>query len=239
LENAPSFEEFKRDPARYSSFWRTWWECEDCRTDSTPPAVSISSPHDGDVLSGLVLVTADATDNVRLGTVSIRVDGIELAALAAPPYSVAWDTRRVPNGIHELSALATDAVGNAQLSGATQVHVDNDITPPRLTVSVGPPYLWPPDGQFVPVHAFISVSDDRDAHPTVNLTSISCDDGCDIGLAVSGATLGTDDLDFSLAAARFGTVTSRTYTVTYAATDAAGNRSQASAKVVVPHDRRR
>src|SRR6266545_3449235 len=99
-------------------FWRTWWECEDCRTDSTPPAVSISSPHDGDVLSGSVLVTADATDNVRLGTVSIRVDGIELAALAAPPYSVAWDTRRVPNGIHELSALATDAVGNAQLSGA-------------------------------------------------------------------------------------------------------------------------
>jgi hypothetical protein len=117
--------------------------------------------------------------------------------------------------------------------------VDNDITPPRLTVSAAPPYLWPPNGQMVAVRAFVSVSDDRDPAPRVRLASIVCDDGCLVASSVIGAALGTSDYDFSLAASRQGSGSGRTYTITYDATDAAGNRTVASTTVVVPHDRRR
>jgi hypothetical protein len=56
---------------------------------------------------------------------------------------------------------------------------------------------------------------------------------------VAGAAPGTADFDFSLAAARQGSGIGRTYRITYDATDAAGNRSEASTTVVVPHDLRR
>lgn len=239
LRHFPSFEEFNRDPASHAAFWQVWWECEDCRTDTVPPSANVVSPHDGDVVSGTVAITVDASDNVRLGTVRIQVDGSDRAVLVAPPYAVAWDTRTSMNGVHELRAVATDAVGNEQASGAVQVRVDNDITPPRLTVSAAPPYLWPPNGQMVPIRVFISVSDDRDPSPRVTLVSIVCDDGCDVASSVAGAAPGTADFDFSLAAARQGSGIGRTYRITYDATDAAGNRSEASTTVVVPHDLRR
>jgi Bacterial Ig domain len=239
LAHFPSFEEFRRDPAPHAGFWQVWWECEACRTDITPPSAAVVSPHDGDVVSGTVNVTIEASDDVRLGTVRFQVDGSDRAVLTAPPYAVAWDTRTSANGVHEVRAVAADAVGNEQASGAVQVRVDNDITPPRLTVSAAPPYLWPPNGQMVPVRVFVSVSDDRDPAPRVTLVSIACDDGCVAASSVAGAAFGTSDLDFSLAAARQGNGTGRTYTITYDATDAAGNRTVASAKVVVPHDRSR
>jgi pectinesterase len=54
--------------------------------------------------------------------------------------------------------------------------------------------------------------------------------------AVAGAESGSPDFDFELRAERGGSGAGRVYTVTYRATDAAGNSGQAAAIVTVPHD---
>jgi hypothetical protein len=53
---------------------------------------------------------------------------------------------------------------------------------------------------------------------------------------VQGASFGTDDREFLLRAERTGRGTGRIYTVTYEATDASGNLTDATAEVTVSHD---
>jgi hypothetical protein len=113
-----------------------------------------------------------------------------------------------------------------------------DTTPPTLTVSLSPNTLWPPNEKFVPVTATITVKDDFDPAPEVQLISIianeplSKEDGRDI-------QPGTDDRQFLLKAKRKDhNKDGRIYTVTYTATDGTGNIATASATVTVPHDRK-
>ncbi|WP_274521022.1 hypothetical protein [Neobacillus niacini] len=50
------------------------------------------------------------------------------------------------------------------------------------------------------------------------------------------AKLGSEDTSFSLRATRFGEGIGRVYTITYTATDHAGNQRKATATVTLPHD---
>ena len=98
--------------------------------DTIPPTVAITSPTGG-VVSASVLVSASASDNV--GVASVRFfDGatqIGLAILAAP-YQVTWNTSTVPNGNHNLTAVARDAAGNVATSAIVGVNVSNAAKPP-------------------------------------------------------------------------------------------------------------
>jgi hypothetical protein len=111
-----------------------------------------------------------------------------------------------------------------------------DSTPPALNLSPDPSTLWPPNQKLVPVTISVTVTDDQDPSAEVRLLSITCDDGCDTAQDVAGATLHADDRDFELRAERLGTGSGRTYTITYSATDVAGNIGTATTTVVVPHD---
>ena len=53
---------------------------------------------------------------------------------------------------------------------------------------------------------------------------------------ISGANLGTDDRNVQLRAERAGGGSGRVYTFVYRVTDAAGNSTDATATVTVPHD---
>lgn len=113
-----------------------------------------------------------------------------------------------------------------------------DTTPPSLTVSLSPTTIWPPNGKLAPITATLTVKDDYDPAPEIQLISIMSNEGMDIG-DVKDAQPGTDDRSFSLAAKRAGNnMTGRIYTVTYSATDGSGNKATASATVTVPHDQR-
>lgn len=97
----------------------------------------------------------------------------------------------------------------------------------------------------MPVTATVHVSDNADANPRVELASITSTEA-DADLAeedlpndIQDATFGTDDRELALRAERSGRGPGRTYTVTYAATDMAGNRTEVSHIVFVPHDRRK
>lgn len=108
---------------------------------------------------------------------------------------------------------------------------------PTLSVSVSPNDLWPPNHKLVQINATVVATDTCDASPRVQLVSITSSDpldGDDVQ-AVGGGQVpfGTDVRSFMLSAERSSSQTDRVYTVTYAATDASGHTTTASAQVQV------
>jgi hypothetical protein len=67
------------------------------------------------------------------------------------------------------------------------------------------------------------------------ITSITSNEP-DSGQGDIQANIGTSDTSFSLRAERSGNGTGRIYTITYTATDKAGNKMVTSVTVKVPHD---
>lgn len=114
-----------------------------------------------------------------------------------------------------------------------------DSTPPSLALSPSPATLWPPNNKLVTVTVAVEVSDDTDPRPAVKLLSVTCDDACNAAQDVVDAALNKDDRSFQLRATRKGGGSGRTYTITYSATDAAGNQVTKTATVRVPHDQGR
>ena len=77
-------------------------------------------------MSGIVNVTADATDDTGVAGVQFYVDGVATGSQdTTDPYALAWDTRTVSNGAHTLTALATDVDGHTTLSAPVTVNVAN------------------------------------------------------------------------------------------------------------------
>jgi len=108
--------------------------------DTTPPAVSVTSPASGSTISGTTSVTASASDNVGVAGVQFQLDGTNLGAQdTSAPYSVSWNTTTASNGSHTLSAVARDAAGNTRTSASVTVTVNNapppDTTPPTVSIT--------------------------------------------------------------------------------------------------------
>ena len=94
--------------------------------DTTPPTVSITAPAGGSTLSGTVVVSASASDNVGVAGVQFMVDSVNLGSeVTSSPYSISWDTTAAPNGAHSITARARDAAGNTTVSSAVSVTTSN------------------------------------------------------------------------------------------------------------------
>jgi hypothetical protein len=93
--------------------------------DTTPPAVSITAPLPGSSVSGVVTVTASASDDVGVAGVQFQIDGSNLGLPdTLAPYAASWQSTSVANGSHTLSAIAYDAANN-QTSTSAVVTVAN------------------------------------------------------------------------------------------------------------------
>lgn len=113
----------------------------------------------------------------------------------------------------------------------------DDKEPPKLTVSVTPNILYPPDRQMVEVKVNTTVSDNIDPNPSIGLVSISNNESQ--GRLRGDRNTSTDievksDGRIFLRAERLGTGVGRVYTLTYGSRDAAGNVSQQTVEVKVP-----
>jgi hypothetical protein len=97
-------------------------------TGPTPPAVSIAAPGGGATVSGLVPITATASDTRGVASVALAVDGRTVAIPTSSPYSTSWNTTAVPNGMHTVTATAKDSAGETASSSIT-VTVANGTVP--------------------------------------------------------------------------------------------------------------
>jgi hypothetical protein len=105
--------------------------------DTTAPAVSITSPSGGAIVSGSVTVSASASDNVRVAGVQFLLDGQPLGVedLTAP-YATAWNSLQTSSGQHIVSARARDAAGN-KAEAAISVVVDNEAPTGSVVINSG------------------------------------------------------------------------------------------------------
>jgi fibronectin type 3 domain-containing protein len=89
--------------------------------DTRAPTVRITSPADGEAVSGVVAISASASDDVSVFKVVFYVDGGLLSEDASAPYSASWDTTQTGTGFHTISASAYDDSGNRGDSTAISV----------------------------------------------------------------------------------------------------------------------
>ena len=104
-------------------------------TDTTSPSVNLTTPSNGSTVSGIVTLTATATDNVGVVGVQFHLNGTNLgAADTTNPYSVSWDTTGLAPGQYSLTATARDAAENATTAPPVSVTVEAppDSTPPSV-----------------------------------------------------------------------------------------------------------
>lgn len=132
--------------------------------DVDPPTISITSPSPGATVGEILWVKFDASDNVGVTRVDLRVNGTTVGSDFAPPWEIAWSTRTVADGAHTLSAVAHDAEGNKATSRSVSIMVVNsypDTTPPVVKV------LRPSAGTLSGVVDIeISATDDRGVSST-------------------------------------------------------------------------
>jgi hypothetical protein len=108
--------------------------------DITPPTVSIASPTGGNV-SGVITISANASDNVGVTHVDLMVNGQSAGSATSAPYQFSWNSTAVANGAAQLKAVAYDAAGNLAQSAIVTVSVANGQTPPDATPPTIPVFL--------------------------------------------------------------------------------------------------
>ena len=103
--------------------------------DYSAPTVAMTSPGAGTV-AGNVTVGASASDDIHVTGVQFTLDGSPLGAEdTTAPYQVSWDSTTAANGVHVLSAVARDAVGQTATATAVSVTVANDLAAPSAALT--------------------------------------------------------------------------------------------------------
>ena len=184
--------------------------------DLVAPIVSITSPASGSTVSGVVPITAAASDNAgAVASVQFFVNGVALAAPdTTAPFSATWDATGL-SGSYTLTATAKDASGNAATSAPVTVTVGSSA--PSVAISAPSAGL---------VRGTITVS-----------ASASDPDGiAGVRFQLDGVNLGTEDTTAPYSISWNTTTASNgTHTLTAIARDTAGNL-ETSAPVTVTVD---
>ncbi len=191
-------------------------------SDFTPPSVAVATPTTGATVKELITVDVQATDEFGVTSVDLFADGVLVGTDTqedpANPYiyRFAWDSTKVSDGIHMLTAKAKDAAGNVGSAREVSVTVANkvDTAPPTFTSKM------PASGAVVSgVMTMSATATDNVGTPNVTVS----------GGGVNCSGTGSASCTLNLKKVPVGT----TIVVSFTATDAAGNRSQEQSSVVV------
>ncbi len=113
-----------------------------------PPSIVITNPANGSIVSGIVLIKVNASDDVGIVKVEIRIDGnawINLTGTTTWQYE--WNTTLYENGLHVIEARCYDGFFYAYAS--ISVNVSNQIDfyyEPSNPLSGQPVYFYAPAG---------------------------------------------------------------------------------------------
>jgi len=117
----------------------------------TPPSVTLTSPAEGQTVSGVVNLQADATDDHGVAQVEffIAQGSVGVDTDASDGWAVSWDSNTVQDGSHTAEAVATDTTGQTgsdahafsvnNSQGASKMYVaaiDWSKTGPHLAITV-------------------------------------------------------------------------------------------------------
>jgi hypothetical protein len=120
--------------------------------DRAAPTVTLIAPADGSTISGSVTLSATSSDNVGVVGIQFTVDGGGIGSeLGSGPATLAWDSTLVPDGVHQISAVARDAAGNVSTAPIATVTVHNATAVGRYGTSIdlGPGFTDPNARQVV------------------------------------------------------------------------------------------
>lgn len=195
--------------------------------DNTAPTTSDNAPtgwvnHD---------VTVDLTAND--GNSGVGATYYALNGEAAQKGNTVQITE---DGVHTLVYWSEDNKGNAEAPHTVKIQIDK--TAPELTVALDKTELWPANHKLVDVRADVKGTDLLSGIDSVALTSITSNEKLAEGTNgdIQGAEAGTLDEAFKLRAEQSGSKDGRTYTIKYTAADKAGNVTEKTVTVAVPHD---
>ncbi|MEJ8844798.1 Ig-like domain-containing protein [Lacibacter sp. H375] len=190
------------------------------KPDAIPPTVSIISPANGASVSGTISVLVSATDNVKVTSVTLSVDGTAKASSTITPFTNVWNSGTVPNGNHTLTVTAKDGKGNSS-SSSIQVSVNNvtvgDITAPSVNITS------PGDGSSYDANTTLNISTSASDNVAVTSLNISID-----GTVVASSSNSSHSYSWNTSTAGSGI-----HTISSTAKDAAGNQTIKSVTVTI------
>jgi endo-1,4-beta-xylanase len=199
------------------------------KTDTTSPVTTDNAPEDWVNKDVTVTFTANDSDSGVTATY-FKLDNGTVQSGNSVTIS--------DEGIHTLTYWSVDNAGNVEQVNTKTIKLDK--TAPTLNISLDKTTLLPANHKMVPISATINASDADSGFHSVVLTSITSNETIqsdDIQNANYNKPIsGTSD-SFKLRAERLGNGNGRVYTITYTATDKAGNVITKSVQVYVPHDK--
>jgi hypothetical protein len=182
--------------------------------DSTPPTVSLTNP--GSPLSGIVALSASTAGDATAVTFSRSPAGAAtwttITTDGSAPYSTNFDTTTVGDGVYDVRAVVTDAVGNTSESIVGGIRIDNFV--PIIVSSV------PANGSIVAGASQIVITATEDI---AALTGVTFDGAPAAAPTVSGTT----------ATFNTGVLSPGAHTLSGTVRDAAGNSSAFSITFMV------
>ncbi len=98
--------------------------------DTVAPTASVTAPAASATVSGIVAVSAAASDNVGVSRVEFYINSVLVSTDSASPYSYSWNSTSAANGSSTLRAIAYDAAGNSGQSATVTVTVNNPVSVP-------------------------------------------------------------------------------------------------------------
>lgn len=98
-------------------------------TDRTPPEVTITTPSEGDIVSGIVIIKAEIVEDSPIKSFSFFVDDSLIAKDSVAPWEYEWNTSELPElnsedtFYHVIRAVVVDQFGNMGSSEPVEVRV--------------------------------------------------------------------------------------------------------------------
>ncbi|XEC96028.1 discoidin domain-containing protein [Paenibacillus tarimensis] len=202
-----------------------------------PVSIASISPAEANGRSGWytsdVTVTMDVYDNLSgVAATYYTLNGGEVQTGASVSLT--------EDGIYTLEYWSVDNAGNAEEAHTIVVQIDK--TAPELNVVLDKTELWPPNHKLVTITAAVNGSDNMSGIESIVLTSITSsepDEGTgaeDVPNDIQNAETGTLDTSYDLRTERAEEGAGRIYTITYTATDKAGNTAVVTVSVTVAHN---
>jgi hypothetical protein len=100
--------------------------------DTSDPSISIYSPTEGATIKDTTKIIVNVSDDVSVKKVEYYMSG-NLEYTAINPYTWDWDTRTTPNGLHNVTAVAYDCMGNKKPDTKNYTVSNTNFSPPVIS----------------------------------------------------------------------------------------------------------